>query len=74
MEIKIVLALLQPRYRLECAGQILVDQAGVVVIAPKRGLPMIVNVQDRQSPLDRRCSAGSGVPSMRPLRLFRQPL
>jgi cytochrome P450 len=48
MEIKIVLALLLQRYRLEYVRQIPVDRAGVVVIAPKRGLPMIVNVQDRQ--------------------------
>jgi cytochrome P450 len=48
MEIKIVLAMLVQRYRLQCLPQPRVDRSGLIVITPRGGLPMIVHQQDRQ--------------------------
>ncbi|MBV9688760.1 MAG: cytochrome P450 [Ktedonobacteraceae bacterium] len=48
MEIKIVLALLLQRYRLQCLPRPLVNRFGLMIITPKGGLPMIVQKQDRQ--------------------------
>ena len=48
MEIKIVLAMLLQRYRLQCLPQQRVDRSGLIVITPKGGLPVIVHQQDRQ--------------------------
>jgi cytochrome P450 len=47
MEIKIVLALLLQRYRLQFIPQVTVDQTGVIVMSPRRGMPMQVHPQDR---------------------------
>ncbi len=48
MEIKIVLAMLLQRYRLQCIPQLKIDRFGVIVMTPKHGMPMIVHKQDRQ--------------------------
>ena len=48
MEIKIVLAMLLQRYRLQCIPHLKVDRFGVIVMAPKYGMPTIVHQQDRQ--------------------------
>jgi cytochrome P450 len=48
MEIKIVLAMLLQRYRLQFLPQQRIDRTGVIVMAPKYGMPMIVHQQDRQ--------------------------
>lgn len=48
MEIKIVLAMLLQRYRLQCLPQQRVDRSGLIVITPKGGLPVIVHRQDHQ--------------------------
>lgn len=47
MEIKLVLALLLQRFRLQCIPRLTVDRSGIVVLAPKRGMPLIVYAQDR---------------------------
>jgi cytochrome P450 len=47
MEIKIVLAMLLQRFRLQCVPRIKVDRTGLIVMAPKQGMPMIVHKQDR---------------------------
>ncbi|HEX5689901.1 MAG TPA: cytochrome P450 [Roseiflexaceae bacterium] len=47
IEIKIVLAMLLQRYRLQCLPRLVVDRAGVIVLSPKRGMPMTINRQDR---------------------------
>ncbi|WP_017297973.1 cytochrome P450 [Nodosilinea nodulosa] len=48
MEIKIILAMLLQRYRLEFVPQAPIDRAGVIVMRPKHGLSMAVHQQDRQ--------------------------
>jgi len=48
MEIKIILAMLVQRYRLQCLLRSTVDRSGLIVITPRGGLPMIVHKQDRQ--------------------------
>lgn len=48
MEIKIVLAMLLQRYRLQCIPQLTVDRKGVIVLTPKQGMPMQIFQQDRQ--------------------------
>ena len=48
LEIRLVLAMLLQRYRLEYVRQIPVDRTGVVVLVPKHGMPMVVHAQDRQ--------------------------
>ncbi|HEU5099971.1 MAG TPA: cytochrome P450 [Roseiflexaceae bacterium] len=47
MEIKIVLALLLQRYRMQFVPKLPVDRYGIITIGPKHGLPMIVHRQDR---------------------------
>ncbi len=48
MEIKIVLAMLLQRYRLQFLPQTRIDRRGVIVMTPKYGMPMMVHQQDRQ--------------------------
>jgi cytochrome P450 len=48
MEIKIVLAMLLQRFRMQCVPNARVDRFGFVTIAPKGGLHMLVSKQDRQ--------------------------
>lgn len=48
MEIKIILAMLLQRYRLQFDPQRPIDRSGVIVMSPKQGLPMMVQKQDRQ--------------------------
>jgi cytochrome P450 len=48
MELKIILAMMLQRYRLQCLPQVQVDRFGIVTIAPKGGLVMTVHEQDRQ--------------------------
>ena len=48
MEIKIILAMLLQRYRLQCLPRPTVNRSGLVVITPKGGLPMSIHQQDRQ--------------------------
>lgn len=47
MEIKLVLAILLQRYRLQLIPRLKVDGVGMIVMAPKGGMPMIVYPQDR---------------------------
>jgi cytochrome P450 len=47
MEIKIVLAMLLQRYRLQLAPKARLDCAGIVTMGPKQGLLMLVNRQDQ---------------------------
>ena len=48
LEIKIILAILLQRYRLEFVPAHPVDRSGVIVMAPKRGLLMKLHDQDRE--------------------------
>lgn len=48
MEIKIVLAMLLQRYRLQFVPANPVDRAGIIVMKPKHGMPMKIHRQDRQ--------------------------
>lgn len=48
MEIKLILAMLLQRYRLQLVPRTPIDRFGVVVMAPKSGLPMQVHIQDRR--------------------------
>ncbi|MEL6262000.1 MAG: cytochrome P450 [Cyanobacteria bacterium J06626_6] len=48
MEMKIILATLLQRYRLEFVTQPPVDRTGVIVMSPKRGLQLRIAEQDRQ--------------------------
>lgn len=48
MEIKIVLAMLLQRYRLQFVPKVAIDRRGTIVMAPKYGMPMMVHKQDRQ--------------------------
>ncbi|NET31509.1 MAG: cytochrome P450 [Cyanothece sp. SIO1E1] len=46
MEIKVVLAMLLQRYRLQFVPQVKIDRFGLIVMAPKYGMPMQVYPQD----------------------------
>jgi cytochrome P450 len=46
MEIKLVLAMLLQRYRLQYVPQVRVDRRGLIVMAPKNGMPMQLHRQD----------------------------
>ncbi len=48
MEIKIILAMLLQRYRLEFVPENPIDRAGTIVMKPKHGMSMKVHKQDRQ--------------------------
>ncbi len=48
MEIKIILAMLLQRYRLEFVPENPIDRAGTIVMKPKQGMSMKVHKQDRQ--------------------------
>ncbi|MBD2259352.1 cytochrome P450 [Pseudanabaena sp. FACHB-2040] len=48
MEIKIVLAMLLQRYRLQFVPQKPIDRSGVIVLTPRHGLSLVVHRQDRQ--------------------------
>ncbi|MBE9059753.1 cytochrome P450 [cf. Phormidesmis sp. LEGE 11477] len=47
MELKVVLAMLLQRYRLELVPTVPIDRYGLITIAPKNGLPMRIHAQDR---------------------------
>lgn len=47
-EIKIVLAMLMQRFRLQCAPKIVINRAGSIVLTPCGGLPMTIHAQDRR--------------------------
>lgn len=47
MEMKIVLAILLPRYRLALPADVRIDCGGPMLSAPRRGLPVMVHHQDR---------------------------
>jgi cytochrome P450 len=50
MELRIILAMVLQRFRLDCLPRPRVDRSGLIVIAPKGGLPMIVRRRgDRSS-------------------------
>lgn len=48
VEIKIVLAMLLQRYRLQFIPQVNIDRRGLIVMTPKHGMPMQVHPQDKQ--------------------------
>lgn len=48
MEIKIILAMLLQRYRLQLVPKYPINRFSIIVISPKHGLPMQVQTQDRQ--------------------------
>jgi cytochrome P450 len=48
LEIKIVLAMLLQKYRLQYLPQQRVERCGFIVMTPKHGMPMMVHKQDRQ--------------------------
>ncbi|MBW4628349.1 MAG: cytochrome P450 [Brasilonema octagenarum HA4186-MV1] len=48
LEIKIVLAMLLQKYRLQYLCQQPVERSGFIVMTPKHGMPMILHKQDRQ--------------------------
>jgi len=48
MEMKIVLAILLQRYRLQLVHRAKVDRFGAIVTKPKYGIPVVVHTQDRQ--------------------------
>ncbi|MGF1536114.1 MAG: cytochrome P450 [Elainellaceae cyanobacterium] len=47
MEIKLILAMLLQRYRLQLLPQSTIDQSGVIVMSPVQGMPMRVYPQDK---------------------------
>lgn len=47
MEIKLVLAMLLQRYRLEFIPKVKVDGVGTIVLTPKNGIPMRIHAADR---------------------------
>jgi cytochrome P450 len=47
LEIKIALALLLQRYRLQYTPQVKVNRAGLIVLTPQHGMPMLIQKQDR---------------------------
>jgi cytochrome P450 len=48
MEIKIVLAMLLQRYRLQLMPKVKIDPVGMIVLASKYGMPMQIHKQDHQ--------------------------
>lgn len=48
MEIKIVLAMLLQRFRLQFLPQTEIDRSGIIVLQSKNGMPMLVHSQDHQ--------------------------
>ncbi|MBE9182644.1 cytochrome P450 [Oculatella sp. LEGE 06141] len=48
MEIKLVLAMLIQRYRLEYVPQVNIERVGTIVMSPKHGMPMRVHPPDQQ--------------------------
>ena len=46
LEIRLVLAMLLQRYRLQCLPNFTVDRSGLVVVTPGRGMPMHIHTQD----------------------------
>ncbi|MGH2592152.1 MAG: hypothetical protein ACRDGG_01420 [Anaerolineae bacterium] len=48
LEIKLVLPIILQRYRLTLPPRARVDRSGLVLSAPKGGLPMRIAAQDRQ--------------------------
>ncbi|KAB8316705.1 cytochrome P450 [Tolypothrix campylonemoides VB511288] len=48
MEMKIILAILLQRYRLQCIPSLKVDRQEFITLAPKYGMTMTVHKQDRQ--------------------------
>jgi cytochrome P450 len=48
MEIKIVLAMLLQRYRLQLMPKVKIDPVGMIVLASKHGMPMQIHKQDHQ--------------------------
>ncbi len=48
LEIKIVLAMLLQKYRLQYIPQQIIDRFGVIVMSPKNGMQMVIHKQDRQ--------------------------
>ena len=48
MEIKIVLAMMLQRYRLELIPGTRIDRRYQITLSPQHGLPMTINAQDRQ--------------------------
>ncbi len=48
IEIKIVLAMLLQRYRLQFVPQVNIDPIGTIVLTSKQGMPMQIHAQDRQ--------------------------
>ena len=48
LEMKLILSMLLPRYRLQTAPRLRMNRAGFPVIRPARGLPVVVNTQDRR--------------------------
>ncbi|MGH8655010.1 MAG: hypothetical protein ACREYE_23840 [Gammaproteobacteria bacterium] len=47
-EIKIVLAMLMQRFRLQCAPNIVINRAGSIVLTPHGGVSMTIHAQDRR--------------------------
>lgn len=47
-EMKIVLAMLMQRFRLQCVPDLEIDRGGIIVLTPQAGLPMTIHAQDRQ--------------------------
>ena len=48
MEIKIILAMLLQRFRLQLIPTTPIDRQGIIVMMPKQGVPMQIHPQDRQ--------------------------
>lgn len=48
MEIKIVLAMLLQRYRLQFLPQVKIDPTGLIILTSKQGMPMQIHAQDHQ--------------------------
>ena len=48
LEIRLVLAMLLQRFRLQYQTQTPVERFGTIVLGPKHGMPMQVHLQDRQ--------------------------
>jgi hypothetical protein len=45
---KIVLAILMQRFRLQCVPDLEINRGGIIVLTPHAGLPMTIHAQDRQ--------------------------
>ena len=59
MEIKIVLAMLLQKFRFQCLPQQKITYKALIVLAPKGGLPMLINQQDRDFSQDVRGVEGN---------------